>query len=63
MIIIAWYNLIGVIVGIVMLYYFMKMWRFEQSYHDIRDISSLGYMLIVVVCAIFLTIWGGIFWW
>lgn len=58
MIVIQWYNLVAIIVGIIFAWRIIYLDRNGRSLGDGLDLIAT-----VFLCLLFFAIWGGIFWW
>ena len=57
MIILEWYNIVAIMVGILLAF------CFESCSHDKGMLAGLRPMLVLFVAIAFYAFWGGIFWW
>ena len=58
MIIIAWYNIVAIVVGILFIIWFVR--DTDEGYGGYINLRGC---LPLLCCILFYIIWGGIFWW
>lgn len=58
MIVLAWYNLVAILIGIGFIIWFIKDYNENDSSY-----ISFGGCLPLICAVLFYIIWGGIFWW
>lgn len=64
MILISWYNLVAIIVGLLFIWYLVDVNRNIPKTGFLAGVDEFIKSLICIVIAIiFFSIWGGIFWW
>ena len=63
MITIAWYNIVGIVLVIVLVYFLYKLFveKEKNIYAGLYD--AIKYSVLTAVTVFLILIWGGIFWW
>lgn len=63
MVIISWYNIIAILVGLLFVACFYSVYEKEShgAFYDLYIL--LKKMLILALAVVFYVFWGGIFWW
>lgn len=63
MITIAWYNIVGIVLVIALVYFLYKLFVEEEKdiYSGLYD--AIKYSVLAAVTVFLILIWGGIFWW
>ena len=57
MIIIAWYNVVAIVVGILFFLWFCKIGNGSSIGHGVAG------TFVLLLALLFFAVWGGIFWW
>lgn len=63
MITIAWYNIVGIVLVIALVYFLYKLFVEEEKDIFTGLYDAVKYLALTVVTVFLILIWGGIFWW
>ena len=63
MITIAWYNIVGIVLVIALVYFLYKLFVEEEKDIFTGLYDAVKYLALTVVIVFLILIWGGIFWW
>jgi len=63
MITIAWYNIVGIVLVIALVYFLYKLFVEEEKDIFVGLYDAVKYLVLTVVTIFLILIWGGIFWW
>ena len=63
MITIAWYNIVGIVLVIALVYFLYKLFVEEEKDIYCGLFDAIKYSVLTTVTVFLILIWGGIFWW
>ena len=63
MITIAWYNIVGIVLVIALVYFLYKLFVEEEKDVCSGLYDAIKYSVLAAVTVFLILIWGGIFWW